>query len=96
MARKALGQGYAGHQQSPKDFKGRMCGLPFRDGEPMTTAQIATAIDYIPERAEKALERMEEAGQVLRNEGLWTTSLTRMNGRLVRTGHGKSREPPDA
>src|SRR5689334_6893620 len=30
-------------------------------GEPMTTAQIATAIDYIAERTEKALERMEEA-----------------------------------
>src|SRR5215467_6347182 len=39
--------------------------------EPMTTAQIATAIDYIPERTEKALERMEEARQVLRNKDGW-------------------------
>ena len=31
MARKALGQGYAGHQQSPKDFTRRMWELPFRD-----------------------------------------------------------------
>jgi hypothetical protein len=45
----------------------------------MTTVQIASAINYIPERTEKALERMQETGHVLRHEELWiveATSLT--------------------
>ena len=41
-------------------------------GHEMTTVQIAKAIDYIPERTETALERLERNGQVLRNEGRWT------------------------
>jgi hypothetical protein len=41
-------------------------------GHEMTTAQIAKAIDYIPERTVTALERLERNGQVLRNEGRWT------------------------
>jgi hypothetical protein len=45
-------------------------------GHEMTTAQIANAIDYIPERTETALERLERNGQVLRNEGRWTIGIT--------------------
>ena len=45
-------------------------------GHEMTTAQIAKAIDYIPERTETALERLERNGQVLRNEGRWTIGTT--------------------
>jgi hypothetical protein len=45
-------------------------------GHEMTTAQIAKAIDYIPERTETALERLERDGQVLRNEGRWTIGTT--------------------
>jgi hypothetical protein len=59
-------------------------------GHEMTTAQIATAIDYIPERTETALERLERDGQVLRNEGRWaigTTSLTHMSGHVLRAGN---------
>ena len=41
-------------------------------GHEMTTAQIARAIDYMPERTETALERLERDGQVLRNKGRWT------------------------
>ncbi|HEY3615530.1 MAG TPA: hypothetical protein VGK96_01885 [Candidatus Sulfotelmatobacter sp.] len=55
-------------------------------GEPMTTAQIARAISYVPERTEKALERMEKRGHVLRNEDRWTigtTPLSFMNESLV-------------
>ena len=62
-------------------------------GHAMTTAQIAKAIDYIPERTETALERLERDGQVLRNEGLWaigTTSLTHMSGHVLRAGNSKS------
>jgi predicted transcriptional regulator len=36
-------------------------------GQPITTSQIAKAINYNPERTETALERLEKAGQVLRN-----------------------------
>jgi hypothetical protein len=39
-------------------------------GQPMTTVQIASAINYIPERTEKALERVQETGHVLRHEEL--------------------------
>jgi hypothetical protein len=51
-------------------------------GHEMTAAQIAKAIEYIPERTETALERLERDGQVRRNEGRWaigTTSLTHMS-----------------
>jgi hypothetical protein len=41
-------------------------------GHPMTTSQIANAIDYIPERTETALKRLESSGRVVRNEkGRW-------------------------
>jgi hypothetical protein len=41
-------------------------------GEGMTAAQIARAIDYIPDRTEIALERMKKNGQVVRSqEGRW-------------------------
>ena len=59
----------------------------------MTAAQIAKAIDYIPERTETALERLERGGQVLRNEGRWaigTTSLPHMSGHVRRAGNSKS------
>jgi hypothetical protein len=46
-------------------------------GQAMTTAQIAKAIPYLPDRTEAALERMEKNGQVLRNEeGRWAIGLT--------------------
>ena len=73
-------------------------------GHAMTTAQIAKAIDYIPERTETALERLENDGQVLRNEGRWTidtTPLTQTNGRAVKgsrssqeAGHVASTKQP--
>jgi hypothetical protein len=62
-------------------------------GHAMTMAQIAKAIDYIPERTETALERLERDGQVLRNEGRWaigTTSLTHMSGHVLSAGNSKS------
>ena len=69
-------------------------------GQAMTTAKIARAIDYIPERTETALERMEKAGQVLRNEeGRWAisiTSLSQMKGHAVKAGNGKSPTSPNS
>src|SRR5215471_9873111 len=53
-------------------------------GQAMTARQVAKAIDYNLERTEAVLERMEEAGQVLRNaEGRWAigaANLAHMNG----------------
>jgi hypothetical protein len=73
-------------------------------GDAMTMAQIATAIDYIPARTETALERMENAGQVLRNEGRWTIGATpltlnkrlrsRRQQQIPKTGHVASRKQP--
>jgi hypothetical protein len=45
-------------------------------GHELTTVQIAKAIDYIPERTETALERLERDGQVLRDEGRWAIATT--------------------
>ena len=54
-------------------------------GQAMTAAQIAKAINYIPERTETALERMEKDGRVIRNEaGRWAIGLT---GRPQINGH---------
>jgi hypothetical protein len=45
-------------------------------GKAMTTNQIAKAIDYLPERTEKALERMESSGQIIRTgDGRWTVDI---------------------
>jgi len=56
-------------------------------GHTMTTSQIAKAIDYIPERTETALKRLEKSGKVLRNEnGRWAAlvmSIPEPNGYVV-------------
>jgi hypothetical protein len=57
-------------------------------GQAMTTAQIAKAIEYLPDRTETELERMESAGRVLRNEeGRWTIVLTKTNGHAATAGN---------
>jgi hypothetical protein len=67
-------------------------------GQPMTTAQIAKAIAYLPDRTEVALERMEKTGQVLRNEGgRWAIGLSSSpqgNGHADSPSNGKL--PADA
>jgi hypothetical protein len=58
-------------------------------GQARTVAQIARAIDYLPDRTETALKRMEKAGQVLRNEGgRWAIALAQPNGHAVSGGMG--------
>ena len=45
-------------------------------GEELTTAHIAKAINYIPERTETVLKRLENGGRVRRNErGRWVTAI---------------------
>jgi hypothetical protein len=52
-----------------------LCELSF-SGEELTIAQIAKAINYIPERTETALKRLETGGKVRRNErGRWVTVI---------------------
>ena len=67
-------------------------------GQAMTANQIAKAIDYHPERTETALQRMEEAGQVLRNAGgrwaIGNTGIAQLNGHGTTGGDGKSRSMP--
>src|ERR1700732_2252389 len=69
-------------------------------GQAMTAAQIAKAIDYLPERTEMALQRMEESGQVLRNAGgrwaIGNTVMAQLNGHSAAGGNAKSRSIPDA
>ena len=68
-------------------------------GQAMTAAQIAKAIDYLPERTEMALQRMEESGQVLRNAGgrwaIGNTAMAQLNGHAA-TGDSKARSTADA
>jgi hypothetical protein len=62
-------------------------------GEPMTTAQVAKAINYIFQRTENVLERMVQDGEVLRSEDGWiigNTSMPYINGPVVSGRHGKS------
>ena len=64
-------------------------------GQAMTTAQIARAIEYLPDRTETALERMESAGRVLRNkEGRWAIVLTKTNGHSATAGNGNPLDAP--
>ena len=56
-------------------------------GKVMTTKEIARSIEYIPERTEMALKRLERAGKILQNrEGRWEAVLIagpRPNGHEV-------------
>ncbi len=69
-------------------------------GQAMTATQIAKAIDYNPDGTETALQRMEAAGQVLRNAaGRWAignTAMGQLNGHAATGGNGKSRSTADA
>jgi hypothetical protein len=86
--------------QEPRRRRGRrpipqliLRALSF-SGQPMTTAQIAKAIEYLPDRTEAALERMESTDQVLRNkEGRWAIVLTKTNGHAATAGNGNPFSP---
>src|SRR5271169_879210 len=86
----------------PRETRQRRGRRPIRElilrelsfsGQAMTAAQIAKAINYIPERTETALERMEKDGQVIRNEtGRWTVSLAgspQIDGHASGASNGK-------
>ena len=64
-------------------------------GQAMTVRQIAKAIDYNLERTEIVVKRMEEAGQLLRNEGgQWaipTANRAPTNGHAAKSSSGTPR-----
>ena len=66
-------------------------------GQPMSATQIAKAIEYLPNRTQAALERMEHAGQVVRNEGgRWAIGLStapQANGHPTGAGNGELHAP---
>ena len=49
----------------------------------MTSAQIAQAIDYIPERTETALKRLEAGRKVIREHGRWIIATTAVNDKMT-------------
>jgi hypothetical protein len=63
----------------------------------MTAAQIAKAIEYLVDRTEVALKRMEKDGQVVRSEGgRWGIGLSaapQTNGRATGASNGKFPAP---
>ena len=67
-------------------------------GQAMTTRQLATAIEYTLKLTETALERMEEDGQVVRDEGdrwsIGATGLAHINEQSARAGNGESHPLP--
>ena len=66
-------------------------------GQPMSATQIAKAIEYLPDRTQAALERMEHAGQVVRNEGgRWAIGLSaapQTNGHATGASNGEFHGP---
>jgi hypothetical protein len=68
-------------------------------GQPMSATQIAKAIEYLPNRTQAALERMEHAGQVVRNEGgRWAIGLSAVpqtNGHATGASNGELHAPLD-
>jgi hypothetical protein len=60
----------------------------------MTTNQIVAAIDYLPERTEKALKSMESSGQIVRDgNGRWAAVIAtaaQPNGHAVATDNEQS------
>jgi DNA-binding IclR family transcriptional regulator len=70
-----------------------------RSGQPMSATQIAKAIEYLPDRTQAALERIEHAGQVVRNEGgRWAIGLSAVphTAELAAAGGVDSRQIPCA
>ena len=63
-------------------------------GEPMTTTQIAKAIDYNSERTGTVLARLETSGKVLRNSGgRWTGVIGAMAQPDLRAVTGRNDAP---
>jgi predicted transcriptional regulator len=63
-------------------------------GKAMTRAQIAQGIDYIPERTERALKRLETGGKVIRDEhGRWMIATAAVSNKMTPTAVFESSGP---
>ena len=61
-----------GHTRKRRDIRQMIIKELTYSGKIMTTKNIARAIDYIPERTEAALKRLERTGKILQNrDGQW-------------------------
>jgi hypothetical protein len=59
------------HTQRRRDIRQLIIKELSFSGKSMTKNQIAKAINYIPERTEAALKRLETAGMVQNRDGYW-------------------------
>ena len=60
------------HRRKRRDIRQIIIKELSYSGKAMTTQQIAKAIDYLLERTEAALKRLESEGKIIRNrDGLW-------------------------
>jgi hypothetical protein len=65
------------HKRNRRDIRQMIIKELSYSGREMTTQQIAKAIDYIPERTEAVLKRLENAGKIIQNrDGLWDVVVT--------------------
>jgi hypothetical protein len=65
------------HKRKRRDIRQMIIKELSYSGREMTTQQIAKAIDYIPERTETVLKRLENAGKIIQNrDGLWDVVVT--------------------
>ena len=61
-----------GHKRSRRDIRQMIIKELSYSAKAMTTQQIATAIDYLPEGTEAALKRLQNEGKTVQNrDGLW-------------------------
>jgi CRP-like cAMP-binding protein len=80
MVGSEIAAGNAGTDRQPKEPVKRRARRSIREmilhelsfsSQAMTTAEIARAINYLRERTQRALQRMEADGQVLQNHDRW-------------------------
>ena len=61
-----------GHKRRRRDIRQMIIKELSYSAKAMTTRQIATAIDYLPEGTEAALKRLQNEGKTVQNrDGLW-------------------------
>jgi predicted transcriptional regulator len=60
------------HRRKRRDIRQIIIMELSYSGKAMTTQQIAKGIDYLPERTEAVLKRLESEGKIIQNrDGLW-------------------------
>ena len=66
-----------GHKRRRRDIRQMIIKELSYSAKAMTARQIATAIDYLPDRTEAALKRLQNEGKTVQNrDGLWEVVVT--------------------